>query len=264
MNRYIKILSDIVLLLCLSTYSMCQNLSEFENLKFLSLGMGVQDVCPYEDYDYYVLSVQYASKKFINLDTLCLGSKKCNEILKRMKNKNVLTLHGLWPSYMSGQSMEKNCNLGDEIKIVDESSELFEEMKSVWKSFVNSDEEFWTHEYNKHGYCYTSKYQKTDYREFFKITVDTYTKFNLETLIGQAFGDFSGDKEFDLNDFSDTISKVTKGFTYSLKCRNYSGKQYLMEIRFNFGLDFEPIKSPVKSDSNGNCRKDMPLYLSFY
>lgn len=181
-----------------------------------------------------------------------------------MKVKNALTLHGLWPQYMDGRDMGKNCNTGEQIKIVDEESQLFEEMKSVWLSFFKSDEEFWTHEYNKHGYCYMSKYQKTDYRDFFKMVIDVYTKFNLETLINKALGDKSGEIKLDLVKFSDTISEVTNGFTYTLKCREFSGKQYLMEIRFNFGLDLKPIKSPYRVDSMGDCKKDSSLYLSFF
>jgi ribonuclease I len=158
--------------------------------------------------------------------------------------------------------MDKNCNPGPEIRIVGEKSDLFDEMRQYWRSYIHSDEDFWSHEYNRHGYCYITKYQKTDYRAFFKLTIDMFNKFSLEGLIKRAFGETSGERSVLVTEFTDAISQETNGFTFTLSCKTYQGKQYIQEIRFNFGLDLEPIRSE-KSISSGNCQKDKPIYLLF-
>lgn len=64
MNRYTRTLRISIILLCIFKYSICQTISEYENLKFLSSTIGYENVCPYVDYDYYILSVQYGSNNY--------------------------------------------------------------------------------------------------------------------------------------------------------------------------------------------------------
>ena len=41
-------------------------------------------------------------------------------------------------------------------------------MKKYWVSYSESDEDFWIHEYTKHGYCYTNKMKEKDFLPYFK------------------------------------------------------------------------------------------------
>ncbi len=179
-----------------------------------------------------------------------------------MKNipKNILTLHGLWPSFTDGRTMDM-CNPGTEVKITDDKSELFISMEKFWMSLIHPNTDFWTHEYNKHGYCYISKYQKTDYKAFFQLTVDMYNKYNFENLITKSFGELTGEHSFEVSDVISKFDKETNGLVFSLDCTVKDGKQYLVEIRFNFDLDFTSRKG-YKSQG-GNCKNDKPIYLSF-
>jgi ribonuclease T2 len=210
---------------------------------------------------YLVCSIQVIF--FIkNKDTVCLGSPSCQKIVSELKDKNSLTLHGLWPSYIDGRIMDKSCNPGPEVRIIGEQSDLFDEMRQVWRSFIHSDEDFWTHEYNKHGYCYITKYQKTDFRAFFKLTIDMFNKFNFEGLVKRALGETAGERSLQVSEFIEAIGQETNGFTFTLSCKTYAGKQYVQEIRFNFGMNLDPIKTE-KASYSGNCSRDKPLYMYF-
>ena len=46
---------------------------------------------------------------------------------------------------------------GAEIPVVNDGTEIFKRMEVTWPSFMKSDEDFWTHEYNKHGFCYVKE-----------------------------------------------------------------------------------------------------------
>ena len=102
-------------------------------------------------------------------------AKHCYEKLK-VATENTFTLHGLWPGLMNGK-MIPECTGG--VKIDPNSSPVYQVMNHVWPSLTNSNEEFWEHEYNKHGYCY-AVHTKTsnDPTRFFQKTLDLFATFS--------------------------------------------------------------------------------------
>lgn len=67
--------------------------------------------------------------------------------------RSVFTIHGLWPEFANG-SYPSYCSLpaGVPARSVIPLEDL-SEMNCVWPSLSGSNEEFWLHEWNKHGTC---------------------------------------------------------------------------------------------------------------
>ena len=80
---------------------------------------------------------------------------------------DLFTAHGLWNMYCSGHSYPQSCdrsleipNNGNTLKdiIVDEfnDQELYDGLSKVWKDIHGDDHQFWAHEWNKHGTCFST------------------------------------------------------------------------------------------------------------
>jgi len=169
-----------------------------------------------------------------------------------------MTLHGLWPSYKNGKRLQ-TCNTETQIDVKGDASDLFDSMKIFWPSFSKGNEEFWTHEYNKHGYCYIKKYNLREYRDFFMFVMDLFNRHRFDQIMLKAFGDLSGLQQFDMIDLTNHISQVMTGLHFDLDCKRFDSKQYLQEIRFFFDLDLEPIQMRYPTD----CKIGEPIYIDF-
>ena len=174
-------------------------------------------------------------------------------------SQNTFTLHGLWPSLSSG-AMLQDCNTGADIKIQEDSSSLFSEMDLKWLSYTTDNIHFWTHEFNKHGYCYTHKYNYSDYKVFFRYALDLFEKYSLEGLMRKALGDLHGEHAFSLVDLTTHLQQAAGGLDFDLDCVSKDGVQLLAEIRFVFDLTLAPYAGyPRKTD----CKSGMPITVIF-
>jgi ribonuclease I len=99
----------------------------------------------YEKYDFYVLSTLW------NPTSCRQRGKECYKKVKE-KKLNILMIHGLWPSYENGK-FPQWCNIGEDIQIEEFEPELDKIMNDYWLGVYDTNQIFWNHEYNKHGYC---------------------------------------------------------------------------------------------------------------
>ena len=120
-------------------------------LILISLPLISLSVDPWDSYDIYILAVQWGS-------TMCLTSgQTCYEKMKQIP-RHSMSIHGLWHSLSTGVTLP-DCNSGSEIAIIDSGSDTFLSMRQYWPSLTGTNEKFWNHEYNKHGYCYLKKFK---------------------------------------------------------------------------------------------------------
>lgn len=202
------------------------------------------------DYDMYVLAVQWGK-------TLCIsGGSSCETRLKNIP-ANHMSVHGLWPSLKSGARLA-DCNTGAEISIVDDGSATFQTARKYWPSLTGANEQFWNHEYNKHGYCYSNKIKDFDYKKYFAKTLDIFQSKKINTLILNTFGSQSGEYTVSLSTLNSKLQSALGGKVYSLVCKNISGKQYLQEIRISLDLNFNYITSSLSSSCSS--KKDVIIY----
>ena len=62
-----------------------------------------------------------------------------------------------------------------------------EKMKKYWVSYSESDEDFWIHEYTKHGYCYTNKMKENDFLPYFKKAMPFFLDNGFNDFFLKAF-----------------------------------------------------------------------------
>ena len=204
------------------------------------------------DYDMYVFSVQWGP-------AVCISyGDSCKEKLAQIP-KNEMSIHGLWPSLQSGKRLP-SCNDGKEVEIVEDKSELFKKMNKYWPSLVKTSKEFWGHEYNKHGYCYSNKIQDFDYRKYFEKALEVFESKSINTLITDVFGEHEkGEVSFPFSEFMEKLQEKLGGKVFGLSCANKNGKQYVQEIRLTLDLDFEYAPITI----GGNCKSKKPVYFEF-
>ena len=179
-----------------------------------------------QDFDSYVFAVQWAN-----------GYCKANDCGKKADHvyKNTMTIHGLWPSLKSGKYLD-DCTSG--VDIVDDGSSLFNDMKQYWPSFslTNTNEYFWGHEYNKHGYCMVEEYGWDGYEEYFEFVIGLHLK-TYKDLITKAFPNYSDTTvTLTYEQVVSAIQKIIPKATLKMNCKS----KYIYEIYFYLEKDFTP------------------------
>jgi len=204
----------------------------------------------WEKYDFYVLTGLWGP-------TSCREQgKECYKMLKKFKERdelNILTVHGLWPSYASG-IFPQWCNLDTNIKIIKST----EEMNDYWINMFNLDnEEFWEHEYNKHGLCYNQRFNfsKDDYLAYFNKTISLYKKYNLKNLLKEFYpGIFAGVNRLNRTYIQKKLDDKFGPKTTAITCKEIDNVKYLYEIRLKLDLNFN-------NNTQGTTTSDCPLFF---
>lgn len=185
-------------------------------------------------YDAYVMAVQWPNGYCSGAN--CKG-KDANV------PKNIMTIHGLWPGLING-NMLKDCTSG--VKIVDDGSSLFQNMRTYWPSFSKSNVDFWTHEYNKHGYCMVEEYGWSGYKNYFQFVLDLHSR-TYRDLFRNAFAGYSGTTVISYDTLKSKIQSVIPGATINMRCTG----GYISELYFYLNKNYSP--SPNTKFSN-NCK----------
>ena len=119
----------------------------------------------WSDYDSYIYALSWGPASCFNKE----GNKdECFERLDKLDINNSFVIHGLWPTYSSGEDIE-DCNDGDDIE-VNFNKEYENNLSKIWPGLISSDHEMWNNEYNTHGYCYIQRLRKNvenDYLIYF-------------------------------------------------------------------------------------------------
>ena len=114
------------------------------------------------------------------------------------------SIHGLWPnlpSLRSGVSESSYPTYCKKVEFdINELESIIDELKKYWHSDSGSDEEFWRHEYSKHGSCMFI--DVTEYK-YFKMTLDLYKKFKIAASKYQT---------------SETTAKIKLDLNFNLIC----------------------------------------------
>ena len=195
-----------------------------------------------QEYDSYVMAVQW-SNGYCKVSSC--GSKADHVY------KNKLTIHGLWPSLKSGKYLS-DCTSG--VKIVDDGSSLFTDMKQYWPSFSNSNEYFWGHEYNKHGYCMVEEKGWSGYTDYFSYVIDLH-KRTYNDLLTNAFPDYSDTTiTISYNEMKSAIQSVIPNATFKMNCKS----KYVTE--FYFYLEKDTTTPSTNSKFSNTCSSAQLLF----
>ena len=205
----------------------------------------------WEKYDYYVFAVQYSPNVCVT------KGEKCYAILNKTEDYR-FGIHGLWPSYKSG-IIPKECNIGEDIqiKVADNIDYYQNYVLKHWYSLYNTDDNFLTHEYNTHGYCYIKNISAniSDFEIYINKTLELYKEFDFSNILKELIeskekGEISIRKEEILKE----LEKTYKKDTFALRCNKINNKMYLSEIHFKIGLDFKLITDAKVLDT---CKEEL-------
>ena len=169
-----------------------------------------------------------------------------------------MTLHGLWPNLRNG-NMLPACNTGKDVPIRIADKSLLAAMQSDWPSYTGPDEKFWTHEYNKHGFCYTEKTKTEGYVPYFSLGMEIFKKHNLENFISDLINE-SHEAEIAIktDDLKALITKKFPLIKFDFDCKKFGTKSYLEEIRIYLDLDFNSFVPPK---GHSDCSASAPIYI---
>lgn len=144
---------------------------------------------------------------------------------------NAWTVHGLW-SDKCGGGFNQYCNKDWEIDSASSTlsnlgmDDLLDEMKKVWKNQGDSDDELWTHEFNKHGTCmstvspscYGDSNDQKNVGDFYSTVLKLYKTLPTYDFLKQAGIEPSEDKTWNIDEFSNALTKHTNGHSVYLGC----------------------------------------------
>ena len=195
----------------------------------------------YQKYDFYVFSLLW------NPTNCKLTDKNCYKIIKQ-KELNTFNINGLWPSYKNGK-IPQECNLGMDIEIIDDGSDLYKKLNENWYSVSNEDNKyFWKIDYNKHGYCYIQKLEKElkDYNLYFEKVINVYNENNLKNIFKEIYNwIFPGKQKLNRTYLEPKLNEKFGNNTYTLYCTIINNNYYLSELRLKFDLNFKIISEGI-------------------
>lgn len=142
---------------------------------------------------------------------------------------------------------------------------MLKDLNTYWPSLAsNNNNDFWNHEWKKHGTCVNFSEAKTNKKYtsiddsiiYFEKSLEIYKKLDVENFLKQ-------------NSFFYTYNDLVKRFKFYFNTNNfdsvcyydkYAQKQYILEIRFKLDKNWElSLNDTLKQTSN--CYKSKPIYV---
>ncbi|KAK7217691.1 hypothetical protein V2G26_005694 [Clonostachys chloroleuca] len=203
-------------------------------------------------------------------DTCCFNSPGGQILLTQFWDTNPSTgpidswtIHGLWPDNCDG-SYEQYCDSSREVSNVTEILKAnapctLKYMQTFWKDYKGDDEDFWEHEFNKHGTCmstlepkcYPSYQPHQEVVDYFKRAVKVDRTLPTYKWLAAAGIVPSTSKTYTLAEIQAALSK-NHGYEVIIRCS--SGE--LNELWYHYNIrgsiqsgQFVPV-APVGSPSN--------------
>ncbi|XP_041971678.1 ribonuclease Oy-like [Aricia agestis] len=206
-------------------------------------------VAPAKDcFDYFTLAIFWAP-----------GYAYKQKLRKVPIRKNIdpkWIIHGLWPSWSSGQE-DPACKRSDiffnenrfkNAKVLTPlpgDNNLYSVLMNTWYTILEkATKNFWEHEFNKHGNCATRSSKIKDDVGYFQKTFDMYYKLNLGTTFSNARyrpGDSKKLSEI-ITVVNDRLkAKVKVDYTKEYVKKDNTWKAYLAEVSICLDYDLKPI-----------------------
>lgn len=198
------------------------------------------NVEPWDIFDYYVFSIQFAS-------TVCqMGPLECEEKMSQIQPLT-MTIRGLWIGAKSGKDLD-TCN-PDTIDVVDDGSKLWQDMHKYMPGLlVENDTDFWTDEYNEYGYCYMRKNRLdgNNYKIWFQKVLDLFESRNYADIVIDIVGFFSTETSMPFEEFQREVGMRIGMDCTQITCSKQFNKYYLRQIRVGLDLDLNPWPGSIE------------------
>ncbi|KAJ5226458.1 Ribonuclease T2 [Penicillium chermesinum] len=156
------------------------------------------------------------------------------------------TIHGLWPDNCDG-TYQANCDSSraytNITAILKEQgrTQLLSYMDKYWVDINGDNEQFWEHEWSKHGTCvntidpscYTNYQPQEEVGDYFQKVVDLFKTLDSYTALSSAGITPDDSKTYDLSDIEDALAKIHGGQKPYVGCE--SGALNQLYYFYNIG-----------------------------
>lgn len=194
-----------------------------------------------ETYDCYIFSVFWTPS---SCGTKKSNQEECYQRIKSLGIEKYLTIHGLWPSTLKG-IIPPACNEGIQKQIVpnfDSDKDYIDKMEHYWPGLYSNNTYLWTHEYNKHGYCYMKRHYLNfvdDYEIYFNKSIELF-EGGYREFIDNMYPDSRGEYNISKAKFKELMKKklnISNDKTFCLMCHKETN--LLSEIYFIYDLNYK-------------------------
>ncbi|KAF8659270.1 hypothetical protein AX14_007624 [Amanita brunnescens Koide BX004] len=186
------------------------------------------------------------------------------------------TIHGLWPDNCDG-SYGQDC---DSSRAYTDIAGLLENqgagdtlsfMKKYWPDYHGQNEQFWEHEWSKHGTCYSTLNPSclpqgsptgAEAVAFFQTVTGLFKQYDIYNALANAGITPSNQKSYSRDDLQAALSSAF-GVAPGFDC---TGHKYLNQALIYFHLQGSIIDGtfiPIDAPSAGNCPDEIQYELKY-
>lgn len=144
---------------------------------------------------------------------------------------------------------------------------MLQELKQYWPNIYSgtSEDDFWKHEWTKHGTCAASDFYIDGEYKYFHTGIELLKKYNLNEILAATGIKPSLEDSYMMLDIHAAILS-SLGVNATVSCYNHKGtKQHLIkEIRLCLDKDLEAIECPdefrANLEADQSCPKDGQVF----
>ncbi|KAL7307486.1 hypothetical protein TKK_0000665 [Trichogramma kaykai] len=212
------------------------------------------------DFDYYVLAQVVPQVQCYKVNNLWKAeNSSCSPCASSWARNDLdWTVHGLWPSNLYSDRFLGNCNRTARFDGEQLDAALRAQLEYHWTDLKRAAyrDDFWRHEWEKHGTCAMRVDALSGMRNYFQRTIELLKRFNVGHHLEKQ-GVMPGN-HYDFDEFNDAIVKAY-GARAKIKCAKSptTGKQYVNEVHLCMDRSFEMID--CTGVLAGSCSKKKKL-----
>lgn len=183
------------------------------------------------------------------------------------------TLHGLWPDKCDG-TFEANCDASRAYTNITDiltsfgATDILDIMNIYWKDYQGQDEQFWSHEWSKHGTCistlatdcYTDYTPQQEVVDFFNITTQLYQTLPTYTTLANAGIVPSNTVTYRAADIEAAI-KAVHGYEVTIGCKNGAFDQVWYHYNVQGSIQTGTFIATSPDGTKSTCPKNGIRYL---
>lgn len=201
--------------------------------------------------DYLKLALQWSPG-------VCLTSA---EACDRGSKYSRFTIHGLWPCRNSDPMAPHYCCFQNDFDL-NKLSPIMSELHNNWYAYFGknetlADKEFWAHEWTKHGTCAKDIEKLHGELNYFKTTLDLYSKLNVLDTLAKANIVPSKSIKYNAQKIIDTLRAMNAGKAVEIECRfehDTHAVPDLTAINLCLNSHLEPVDCP---SSHPRCLREI-------
>lgn len=206
-----------------------------------------------DDYslDYLKLSLQWSAG-------VCATS---SETCQRGTDAARFTLHGFWPCRNSDPMEPSHCCFDKDFDI-EKLRPILPQLRQYWYGYfghneIESDKQFWSHEWVKHGTCARDIPNMRGELNYFNTTLNTFLGLNILDELAKANIMPSDSKHYKTSDLIEALRPLIQAKSAQVECRFAHGDHSvpdLTALNICYDNQLNPVDCPV---SEGRCLRSI-------